>query len=134
MRVLHYVEICVYYARQSTHPKSRHGAILVRNGKIVNAAHNTLYHHAKCALFTTTRKRFERCRPIYDVYIVRIAADGRLTNSKPCAQCVEVLQKIQLLRRVYYSDENGNIQMTRIRNLQNNHLSCWQLDSNQMRK
>ena len=118
MRVLHYIETCMYYARQSTHHKSRHGALLVRNGTIVSAACNTMYRHAETAL--------GKPRILCDLYIVRVDAKGNLLNSKPCADCVQWLQRLHCIRRVYYSDENGMIRMEKIGELKSTHLSSWQ--------
>lgn len=43
-----------------------------------------------------------------NVLVVRITADGCLTDSKPCCMCVN-LMKWHGIKKVYYSDANGNM-------------------------
>lgn len=46
-------------------------------------------------------------------------SDGRLKNSKPCQHCVKKMMNNKYLniKNVYYSDENGDIQCSRLRDL-----------------
>ena len=62
-----------------------------------------------------------------DILVVRISKDSnsekyKLLNSKPCALCIYNLNNVQSkgykIRWVYYSDNNGNIQKEKLKNIQ----------------
>ena len=44
----------------------------------------------------------------FNVLVVRISITGELCDSKPCCMCVN-LMKMNGIKKVYYSDTNGNI-------------------------
>ena len=44
----------------------------------------------------------------YNILVVRITSDGQLGDSKPCCMCVNIMKSYGI-RRVYYSDDQGNM-------------------------
>jgi tRNA(Arg) A34 adenosine deaminase TadA len=44
----------------------------------------------------------------YQILVVRINSEGMLSDSKPCSMCIN-LMKAYGIKRVYYSDIDGNI-------------------------
>jgi tRNA(Arg) A34 adenosine deaminase TadA len=52
------------------------------------------------------------------IYVVRIGKTGILRNSKPCPMCEAALEFVGV-KRVVYSDKDGDIQMMRINNDEN---------------
>jgi hypothetical protein len=62
-----------------------------------------------------------------DVLVVRLNRSGKLSNSKPCRDCIEKLkilpQKVgYYVNNIYYSDNNGDIIKTNIKKLENGEL------------
>lgn len=54
----------------------------------------------------------------YSVLVVRITADGQLGESKPCCMCVNIM-KSNGIKRVYYSDEDGNMCVLKLNQIDN---------------
>jgi hypothetical protein len=44
----------------------------------------------------------------YNLLVVRITAEGKLTDSKPCCMCINLMKKLGI-KRVYYTDIVGNL-------------------------
>jgi hypothetical protein len=57
----------------------------------------------------------------YSIIVLRVGLTGELLNSKPCMDCLKVLKMIGI-KKVYYSDENGNIIVEKIKNMESNHV------------
>lgn len=67
-------------------------------------------------------------RKIINLVVIRVNLQGKLKNSKPCFKCIEHMARISSykLKNVYYSDDEGNILMTKFKNLlddENKHVS-----------
>ena len=59
----------------------------------------------------------------YSIIVVRIKRDtGEFVNSKPCKHCIERIKQ-HGIRKVYYSDENGNIVMEKTSSITNGQSS-----------
>lgn len=55
----------------------------------------------------------------YSILVIRIKHDtGKLVNSKPCYDCIKAMRKCGI-KKVYYSDDNGNIVMERVNRIEN---------------
>ena len=75
-------------------------------------------------------RRIKRKRNI-TLIVIRIDNNGNLKNSKPCRKCLEYMsstnkQRIHKIVNLYYSNENGNIEVTKLTKLMsssNKHLS-----------
>jgi hypothetical protein len=62
-----------------------------------------------------------------DIVVVRLKNNGTYGNSKPCAACLNKLNmcapvKGYRIRRIYYSDENGEIVKSTLEQLLNEPL------------
>lgn len=86
----------------------KHGAVVVRNGKIISTGHNKVT--TKCpshmysihAEMAAIKHSNERCGLVDShIYVVRINKCG-LADSKPCANCQRFM-KLHGVSRVYYS-------------------------------
>ena len=55
-------------------------------------------------------KYFRKSHKRLDLYVIRIAKDGRLCESKPCKYCIKMLAASGInLKWIYYSTNNGQI-------------------------
>ena len=66
----------------------------------------------------SNRKRLHKL----DILVVRVSKTGVMGNSKPCHSCLMVLskhlpQRGYILANVYFSNEQGNIQCTKLASL-----------------
>jgi hypothetical protein len=59
-----------------------------------------------------------------DLIVIRISKNGDLKNSKPCIDCLKILKKAKC-NRIYYSDENGQITMEKIKHMKSTHICCF---------
>jgi deoxycytidylate deaminase len=57
-----------------------------------------------------------------DILVIRINKSNILKNSRPCNQCIDELLKIGI-RKVYYSDDNGNIISENVAYMEKIHIS-----------
>jgi len=48
-----------------------------------------------------------------------------LINSKPCSQCINIIKSNRFIKRVIYSDENGNLISINTSKLVSNHISLY---------
>ena len=100
-------------AHKSEH-SVKHGAILVKKGKVLAVANNRYcsklrlkhFHsdrvwsiHAEMSLATILPKKVTRGAT---VYVVRVNKNGDLVNSEPCELCKKVLITMGV-RKVYHS-------------------------------
>jgi len=102
----------------------KHGAILVRGGQVLNAAHNNVLYNSLAHRFKKKRQVTDRgsnhaeikcilginrettCGS--DIIVVRINNQGDFRLSKPCLMCVDVLRFVGI-KRVFYSVNNKEI-------------------------
>ena len=62
-----------------------------------------------------------------NMLVIRISKNNKLQNSKPCANCIETMKilpekKGYRIRNVYYSNENGDIIKSSLKNLESEEL------------
>lgn len=62
-----------------------------------------------------------------NMLVIRISKINKLQNSKPCANCIEIMRllpekKGYRIKNIFYSDENGNIIKSNLKNLENDNL------------
>ena len=118
---MRHLKLAEKIAATSTHKKSRHGAVLVRGGAIINIAKNSnrytkfgqrfmpynhnwpATHHAELACVLGLDKRTTIGST---VYVARVGKRGEIKNSKPCTTCQAVLEHVGV-KRVFYTTENG---------------------------
>lgn len=90
----------------------RHGAVVVKNGRVLGSAPNLLkndpryvdFHHSSihAEVAALRRARFPRRAT---VFIARINKVGALRYSKPCPSCQELIDGLQC--RVVYTESEG---------------------------
>lgn len=58
------------------------------------------------------------------MYVVRLGRSNKLLgNSAPCANCIKFIHKINIIKRIVYSDENGKIVSVKTRDFKNDYLT-----------
>jgi cytidine deaminase len=62
-----------------------------------------------------------------NILVVRLSKNNKLQNSKPCANCIENMKilpekKGYRIRNIYYSNENGEIAKSSLKNLEKEEL------------
>lgn len=98
--------------------KFRHGAVLVKGGKIIRSSFNKArpvsfahkYHHKGTGslhaeigcILNMSFEKTEGC----EIYVVRIHADGKFAMSMPCPMCQVVCNEMGI-KRIHYSTHNG---------------------------
>lgn len=122
--ILHYVDLAIEQAKKSE-MYHRHGAILFFRRRVYSQGHNkfdtfAISTHAEidCSLKIKDKKKL----PHVYLLVIRLNGNDKLANSKPCKHCLEKLKKIGI-KRVYYSDSNGNIVYEKIKYATSNHIS-----------
>lgn len=56
------------------------------------------------------------------IIVIRIGNDGKLCNSRPCVECIDIL-KMMDIKCVRYSDNMGNIIEERVKYMMSDHYS-----------
>jgi len=57
-----------------------------------------------------------------DILVIRIDRTGKLNNSKPCNECIQMLKKYNI-NRVYYSNSEGEIVCEKVCQITTDHMS-----------
>lgn len=58
------------------------------------------------------------------LFVVRIDRDNNPKMAKPCLHCLESLQKLNVVKNIYYTTGNGDeVKCEKIRDITNNHVS-----------
>lgn len=103
-----YIAAAAAEARRSS-CRNQHGAVLVRNRKIVARGHNKYVRgwHVRCSVHAEAAVLWQlgaraACAGALELYVVRVV-EGRLALSMPCAQCQRLLAQWPCVRRVFYS-------------------------------
>jgi deoxycytidylate deaminase len=76
---------------------SQHGCVLVRNGKIVSQEFNH--------------------------FVVKIGNSRPLTNSAPCLKCTEILKASGQIKRIVFSNDEGEIISFRMRDYESSYVT-----------
>ena len=85
----------------------RHACALVLGGKIISTGINSFNRCSKHAEIDAidkilNKKHLNRCFLI----VIRVKNDGSVQQSKPCSECVKQIQKYNI-KRVCYSTDDG---------------------------
>ena len=118
----------------------KHGCVAVLNGKIIAQANNDYRSafkknkkfqmdgdgcsiHAEMAVMRIIGKVFKNINyKKIDIYVIRIGGNGKIVNSEPCADCAAVLKDFNI-KKIFYSNKEGNIISTKIQEYSTNHRS-----------
>jgi hypothetical protein len=62
-----------------------------------------------------------------NMLVIRLSKNNKIQNSKPCANCIETMKTLPekkgyRIKNIYYSDDNGYIVKSSIKNLENEDL------------
>ena len=130
---IHYI-IRIKIAKNSA-VNQRHSAALIKGDEIYNIGFNKYCSNAKYstvhaeidALLTFNKKYIKGIKGM-DIIIIRIGAYSKsdkinLKISRPCNNCIDTLRKFDI-RKVYYSDEYGNIVYENLKDMQKKHTSA----------
>ena len=110
----------------------KHAAALISNNTIYSfgtnkflkeiKVNNTSYHKTKHAEITVFEKLPKKRFTGMDILVIRINKNLVLKNSRPCNQCIDKLIKLGI-RKVYYSNDEGNIVWEFVQNMEKIHIS-----------
>ena len=118
---MRHLNLAIKIAKASDHPRSKHGAVLVRGGSIMNAAKNTndytsfgqrfrprnkhgpASRHAEIACVLGLDKSITKGTSLY---VARVNKEGETRNSKPCEMCSAILEHTGV-KRVFYTTDDG---------------------------
>lgn len=109
----------------------RHGAVVFTNRKkIVKANHNTnnrtkvnnkyypsIHAEINCLLCITEKE----LNAPSNLLVIRINPSGNLCNSRPCIDCLQYIKKYTNIKKIYYSNECGNIIMEKVKYMKDNY-------------
>lgn len=124
----------------------KHSACILKNDKILTIGKNKYFKnicienetiklsiHAEVdALFKYYNKNFKNVKGL-DILIIRICDKScNLKNSRPCNSCIEKLKQ-KGIRKVYYSNDKGNIVYEFIENMPKIHDSSGFLIKNKIK-
>jgi tRNA(Arg) A34 adenosine deaminase TadA len=125
------VNILIKIAKNSA-VNQRHSAALIKGDEIYNIGFNKYCSNAKYstvhaeidALVTFNKKYLKGIKGM-DIIIIRINnySSSKLKISRPCNNCIDTLRKFDI-RKVYYSDEYGNIVYENLKDMQKKHTSA----------
>ena len=124
---------------------NQHGCVLVRNGKIMSQGYNH-YEVSKHSLSTNTthaeidalikyfksintNQKFVKKRDIekknsnkVTIYIIKIK-NNQLSNSAPCYMCAKFLKMSNIVKKIIYSCNNGNLVSVRMRDYETQYMT-----------
>tara|TARA_R100000008_G_scaffold25714_1_gene13881 strand:+ start:930 stop:1388 length:459 start_codon:yes stop_codon:yes gene_type:complete len=122
-----YLELARNMAHNSPYGKLRHGAVLVKGGSVINASfnkdnfssfgsrfrsphrgHATVHAELGCILGISRASTSGA-----DLYVCRINLGGDFRYSKPCSMCHDAMKHVGI-KRVYYTTNNGTVEMYKL--------------------
>jgi tRNA(Arg) A34 adenosine deaminase TadA len=98
---------------------SRHGCVAAINGKIIARGPNNYRQHSHDGIMNNPfschaemdvlrkclqKVSIEKMKKI-TFYVTRVTCDGQIKNSAPCADCLQQLQKYNIKRIIYSTDD-----------------------------
>ena len=93
----------------------RHGAVVVRGGKLLSSGHNKVTTKCPSHMFSihaemaAIKHSTERCGLVdAHVYVARVNRCGHTAESKPCKMCQRFM-RMHGISRVYYSTNESNV-------------------------
>jgi len=117
--------------------RSKHGACLVRNNKILCIENNqyqygndltSFSHHAEVMIGRRLKKQIKEKsykKFTYDLWVIRYSKDiESCISSKPCFNCIKHIKKnMPYVNNIIYSADNGKFIKENISNIKNKHVS-----------
>lgn len=124
---------------------NQHGSVLVQNGKIISHGYNH-YEVSKHSLSTNTthaeidalikyfkskninqkflkKKNSEKKKSNkVTIYIIKIK-NNQLSNSAPCYMCSKILKMSNIVKKIIYSCDNGNLVSVRMRDYETQYMT-----------
>lgn len=102
----------------SEHPLQRHGAVIVRNGRILSYGWNKMKTHPKSlhpykavhAEMDALFKAKGNCEGA-TLYVARLTNTGVLMNSQPCPYCMATMIAAGI-KRVFYTKDGDWVEMS----------------------
>lgn len=94
----------------------RHGAVVMKNGKIIGVGHNK----AKCK-WPSIHAEMDAIKSSGDVtdghvYVVRVSSCGEMRNSKPCNLCLNYMRRCGITK-VYWSTNDCGVECCRVQDM-----------------
>lgn len=132
---------------------NQHGCVLVQNGKIMSHGYNH-YEVSKHSLSTNTthaeidalikyfkskntNQKFVKKGDIekknsnkVTIYIIKIK-NNQLSNSAPCCMCTQILKMSNIVKKIIYSSDDGNLVSVRMRDYETQYMSVGDRYNNQ---
>lgn len=115
---------------QKSNCNYKHSAAIIKNNKLYSIGYNYFFNnisiHAeidacKKFLYSNNKMSLNNC----DLIVIRSQQNlKKLKLSKPCIYCCKFLKE-KGLRKIYYSDDNGNIVSEYINEMETNHKSSY---------
>lgn len=109
----------------------KHSACLIKNGKIYTFGYNRYIKtdivndeyikYTIHAEIDALCKVYNKLSKGMDILIIRLG-NTKLKNSRPCNSCIDKLIQ-RGIRRVYYSDKNGDIVYELLESMEKTHIS-----------
>ena len=71
-----------------------------------------------------TNQKFNKKHNKYKltIYVVKVK-NNKLSNSAPCYMCTKILKMSNIIKKIIYSDENGNLVLVRMKDYENQYLT-----------
>jgi deoxycytidylate deaminase len=126
------IDKLIKVAKNSSIVSQKHGAALISNKKIYSICanaiikiihvNNTMHSrsiHAELNVFSKFSKNNVKNM---DIIVIRVNKHNVLKNSRPCNDCIEKLT-ICGIRKVYYSNSNGEIVSEIVQDMKKIHVS-----------
>lgn len=114
----------------------RHSAAVIHKNQIMTSGHNKYIKkvvldggiighktmHAELSAALKIKSSIQKLSGGVDIIVIRINNRMELKNSRPCNNCIEKLKSIGI-RRVYYSNDDGEIVREDINTMEKLHIS-----------
>jgi deoxycytidylate deaminase len=128
-----------------------HVAVLIKAGKVISCGYNSMrgnisLHAERDAIYkylsiigislslnnTRCMKKIQRTMSSISILVIRWKGDA-FRYSKPCSCCVSILKTVGI-RKVYYSNNEGDIEIDKTDEICTNHLSTYYRQTKGIRK
>ena len=119
-----FLQIAIQAAQKSKFPRFRHGAVLIKGGKVINTGFNKNVYCSFTSKFSKYPTRHAEIDCIFNVskhktqgaklLVVRINPNNILRNSFPCFCCQTILSFVGI-KKCFFSDEKGKINQIKIK-------------------